>query len=155
MPCDEFLKRFDDGAAERTRRRVLHTRLAHEQRCRNAREHEQRGDRKHAAPGQMVGEYQRQRAGDQAGDAIRLNVYRIAQTKLGIREDLAPIRVEHDVLRRREKRDRGREIRDRPEVELRLEGPEDRDRQKQQKLRQQHPAAAASEHRQRIPVDQR
>ena len=40
-------------------------------------------------------------------------------------------------------------------VVLRQEGPEDRDRQKQQKLRQQHPAAAASEHRQRIPVDQR
>ena len=102
----------------------------------------------------MIGQYQRERAGHEARNAVRLDVNRVAEAELRVGEELAPIRVEHDVLCRREKRDRRGEIRDRPQLELRLERAKQRDRGQQQQLRQEHPATAAAEDWQRIAINE-
>ncbi len=102
----------------------------------------------------MIGQYQRERAGHEARNPVCLDVNGVAEAELHVGKELAPIRVEHDVLRGREKRDGRGEIRDRPQVELRLERAEQRDRGEQQQLRQEHPATAAAEDWQRITINE-
>ena len=152
---DELVKRLDHRFGQCARRRARQRGLAHQQRVGDAGHHEQRGDREDGIPGKMIGQHQRQRAGHEAGNAVGLHVDRVAQTELRIGQELAPIRVENDVLRRGEECDRSSEIRDRPQVELRPQRAEERYRHEQQQLSDEHPAAAPTEERQRIAVDQR
>jgi hypothetical protein len=113
---DEFVKGFDHRFGKRSRRVARSERLGNEQRVSDAGQHEQRGDQEHGMPRDMVGEHQRQRARDEARNAIRLNVDRCAKAKLGVRQQLAPVRVEHDVLARgKESHDR-RQAGDRQEI---------------------------------------
>ncbi len=103
----------------------------------------------------MVRQDQRHGAGDQAGDAVGVDVDRVAEAELRVRQDLPPVGVEDDVLARAEERDDGRETRDRPQVERGLQQAERRDRRHEHELGRQHPAAAAPEQRERIAVHQR
>jgi hypothetical protein len=50
----------------------------------------------------VVGEDQRQRAGDEARDPVGVDVDRVAETQLDVEQQLAPERVERDVLARGE-----------------------------------------------------
>ena len=61
-------------------------------------------------PRQVVGQYQGQCAGNQPGQSIRLHVDRIAQAELDIRQKLAAIRIEDDVLAGAEERHGRREV---------------------------------------------
>ena len=89
---------FDDGFGQGAWRRPRERRLAHQQRIDHTRQHEQRGNAKHALPWHMVRQYQRQRPWYQARNAVRLHVYRIAKAKLDLRQQLATISVKDDVL---------------------------------------------------------
>ena len=48
---------------------------------------------------------------------------RVAEAEFGVGQQLAPISVEHDVLASREERDGRGEIRDRPQIVLRVQRP--------------------------------
>ena len=103
----------------------------------------------------MVCQDQRQGARDQAGDAVGVDVNRIAQAKLGIGQDLAPVGIEDDVLACAEERDQRCEIGDCPQVLLRMQQAEQWDDGKQGELGDKHPAPPPAEQRQRVAVDQR
>ena len=152
---DEFVERLDDRLAQRPGRGARHRGLGDQKRHRDAGHHEQRGQREHGAPRQEVGQDQRQRAGHEARDPVRVDVHRVAESKLGIGQELASVGVEHDVLARREERDCDRDPCDRPQVVRGMEQAQGRDRQEQKHLRHEHPAAPAPEKRQRIAVHQR
>ncbi len=64
----------------------------------------------------MIGENERERTWNQSGDSVRLNVHRVAESEFEIRQQLATIRIEHDVLRRTEERNDRREPHDRLQV---------------------------------------
>ena len=81
LPVDELAERLDHRVAQGLGA-VRAMRLAHHQRHRDAGQHEQRGDDEHHVPGQIIGEDQRQRAGHQTGDAVGIDVHRIAQPQL-------------------------------------------------------------------------
>ncbi len=130
-------------------------RLVDRQRHQQPRQHEQRGDPEHARPRQVVGEDQRQRAGDEARDPVGVDVNGVAEPELDVGQDLAPEGVEHDVLAGREQRHRRGEVGDGPDVEARVEVPEQRDRGEQQQLRREHPPAPAPQQRQPVAVHQR
>jgi len=103
----------------------------------------------------MVGEDQRERAGNEARDAIRLHMDGIAEPELRVGQKLAAIGIEHDVLARGEECDRCREPCDRPQIDARIERTEHRNAHEQRDLRNQHPPAPAAQHRQCVAVHQR
>jgi hypothetical protein len=110
----------------------------------HARQHEQRGDDEDLQPGQAVGQDQRERTRHQPGDAVGIDMHRVAQAQLGLGQDLAPVGIERDVLRRREQRHRRGEPEDGHDLGRRREQPERGDAGQQADLGDQHPAAAAA-----------
>ena len=146
---------LNHGLAQRAWRGTRKRRLGNQERIDDARQHEQRGHREHALPRKMIGEDQRQRSRNQARDAIRLHMNRVAESKLEIRQQFPAVRVEHDVLCGSKKGDCGSEIGDGPQVELRLKRPEKGNRYQQRNLCRQHPAAPSAEYGERVAIDQR
>jgi hypothetical protein len=100
----ELVERLDDRLAQRLRLAPVDHRLADEQRIitmpgsMNSAVIQKTCDQ-----GRQVGEDQRQRAGHQAGDAVGIDVHRVAQPQLDLGEEFAPVGVERDVLRRENK----------------------------------------------------
>ena len=121
---DELVERLDHGLGQRVRRRPRQRGLGNQEGVDDAGQHEQRSNRENRLPGQQISKYERERTGYQAGNAISLHMDRVPKSQLGIRQELAAIRIENDVLGRGEKRNRGREIGDRPQVEPRRERAE-------------------------------
>ena len=103
----------------------------------------------------MIGEDQRQRAGHEAGHAIRVHVHRVAEAEFGLLQQFAAIGIEHDVLGRAQERERGRGIDDPRDIVARRERAEPRDHHEQAELGDDHPAPAPTEHRNHVPIEQR
>ena len=91
----------------------------------------------------MIGQDQRERAGDQRGELVRVHVHCVAEALLGVAQQLAAIRVDHDVRARAEERDERGERGDRPDRIARRHEAERGDRACDEHLREQHPAAPA------------
>jgi hypothetical protein len=71
--------------------------------------HEGTGDPENLVPRQAVGKDQRQRAGDQAGDAVGVDVHGVAQAQLVVAQNFAAEGVDRNVLCSRQKRRAGRQ----------------------------------------------
>ena len=144
VALDEFAERQHDRVAQVAWRRADHFGFAHDERHQDARQHERAGEREHDVPRQVVGQDQRQRAGDQRGELVRVHVDRVAEALLGIAQQLAAIGVDHDVGACAEERDERGERGDRPDRVTRRHEAERGDRARDQQLREQQPAAPAA-----------
>ena len=74
--------------------------------------HESGNKDEHGGPGQVVGKDERKRTRDQAGETVGLDVDRVAKPQFAVRQQFAPVRVEHDVLARAEEGYRAGQERD-------------------------------------------
>ncbi len=149
------MERLDDRFAQRARTTLDQRRLAHGERERDAGQHEKRRDQVDGGPRHPVRENQRERAGNKARDPISVHVDRRAEPELRIGQNLAPERVEHDVLARGKERDDRRQYDDRENVDPGIQHAEQWYRHEQRQLRDEHPAATAAEQRHRVAVEQR
>jgi hypothetical protein len=109
----------------------------------------------HRLPRHEGGKVDRERPGHEEGDPVSPDVEARAQAQLLVAQDLAPVGVDHDVLRRTEERDEHGEERDHPGVHLGPRGREAQEREDQRGLREQKPALAASQERRNVPVQER
>jgi hypothetical protein len=112
------------------------------------------GDPEHLRPGNQVGENQRQRSRHQSGDPVGIDMHGIAKPKLVVAENLAAEGIQGDILRRRKKSQGHRQPDHRCQIGRRREAAEQADRQQQTDLREQHPAAPATEW-QAVAIEQR
>src|SRR5712691_3950795 len=116
---DELVERLDHGLRQRPWRRPRQRGLGNQEGIDDAGQHEERGDREDRLPGKVIGQDERERTGHKTGNAISLHMDRVPKSQLGIRKQLAAIRIENDVLRCGEECDYGGKIGDRPQVEPR------------------------------------
>ena len=105
VTLNEFMKRLDHGLAQGARRTGGDHRFARHQGQQQAGQHEKRRDHEHRIPRQMIRQNERERTGHQPGDAIGIHMHRVAQTQLGLLQNLAPVGIERNVLCGREKGD--------------------------------------------------
>ena len=117
--------------------------------------HEGAGNPEYLAPRQAVGEDQRQRAGDQAGDAVGVHMHGVAEAEFVVAQNLASEGVDRDVLRSGKEGEQGGQPQDGPDVLLRVEAAHEADGEQQADLGQQHPAASAAEAGHAVAVEQR
>ena len=154
LAAHEFVEGFGDRLAQGFRH-SFDGRFADQPGHGHAGQHEGAGNPEHLVPRQAVGQDQRQRAGNQTGNAVGVHMHGIAEAEFMVAQDFAAEGIDSDVLRCREQREERRQPQDGPDVVLWTEAAEEADGEQQADLGHQHPASATTEAGQAEAVEQR